>query len=84
VSRSVDWTEHALRQAERLDQRTRERIETALERLATSGHGDVRPLQGRPQQWRLRVGDWRLIFTYDDETTAIVILAVFPRGRAYR
>lgn len=51
---------------------------------STNGHGDVRPLQGRPREWRLRIGDWRVIFTYDDETTAIVILAVLPRGRAYR
>jgi len=84
VSRTIDWSEHALRQADRLDQRTREHIDSALQRLATTGQGDVRPLQGRRQQWRLRVGDWRVIFTYDEAPAAIIILEVLPRGRAYR
>lgn len=84
MSRTIGWSEHALRQAERLDQHTRERIDAARRRLATTGPGDVRPLQGRRQQWRLRVGEGRVIVTDDEVPAAIVILAVLPRGRAYR
>jgi mRNA-degrading endonuclease RelE of RelBE toxin-antitoxin system len=36
------------------------------------------------QEWRLRVGDWRVRFDRDDEAQAIVVLRVLPRGRAYR
>jgi mRNA-degrading endonuclease RelE of RelBE toxin-antitoxin system len=36
------------------------------------------------REWRLRVGDWRVRFTFDDEQRVIVVLRVLPRGRAYR
>ena len=42
---------------------------------------NVRKLQGREEEYRLRVGDWRVIFSQDG-----VILDVFkvrPRGSAY-
>ncbi|WP_288011152.1 type II toxin-antitoxin system RelE/ParE family toxin [Kyrpidia sp.] len=34
--------------------------------------------------WRMRVGDWRLIFTIRTEERIIEIVAVRPRGEAYR
>jgi mRNA interferase RelE/StbE len=36
------------------------------------------------EEWRLRVGDWRVRFDRDDEARVIVVLRVLPRGRAYR
>ena len=53
-------------------------------RLAESGYGDVRKLQGTDFEWRLRVGDWRVRFVYDYEETIIRVVRVLPRGRAYR
>lgn len=46
--------------------------------------GDVRKLQGKPDEWRLCVGGWRIRFAFDGGTRSIVILRVLPRGRAYR
>jgi mRNA-degrading endonuclease RelE of RelBE toxin-antitoxin system len=34
-------------------------------------------------EWRLRVGDWRVRFAFDDQQRVIVVLRVLPRGRAY-
>lgn len=34
-------------------------------------------------QWRLRVGGWRVRFSFDEERRVIVVLRVLPRGRAY-
>ncbi len=42
---------------------------------------NVKKLKGS-ETWRLRVGDYRVIFDRDGET--IRILAVAPRGKAYR
>jgi mRNA-degrading endonuclease RelE of RelBE toxin-antitoxin system len=80
----LEWHERALQDVERLDRRTRERIVGALERLAETGHGDVIPLRGRQREWRLRVGQWRALFTIDEANERIVVLRVLPRGRAYR
>ena len=44
---------------------------------------DVKPLQGEPY-YRLRVGQWRVIFDRDDDVKIIAIEKVKPRGGAYK
>ncbi|MGH9063368.1 MAG: type II toxin-antitoxin system RelE family toxin [Acidimicrobiales bacterium] len=46
--------------------------------------GDVRRLRGRQDEWRLRVGDWRVRFVRIDQEHLIDVLAVSPRGSAYQ
>ena len=67
-----------LRRLSRVD---RERLAEATRALP---EGDVRPLKGKPGEWRLRVGDWRIRFHRDDAERVIDILLVAPRGAAYR
>lgn len=67
----------ALRKLPRNEQ---ERIHAAIRRLPA---GDVRRLQGRRDEWRLRVGDWRALIRLDQDARLIVVTAVKPRGRAY-
>jgi mRNA interferase RelE/StbE len=62
----------------------RERIYEALDRLvADPPAGDVVRLTGS-EEWRLRVGEWRVRFGLDREARTVVVLRVLPRGRAYR
>ena len=68
----------------RLDQPIARRVRQAINRYAETSHGDVIPLRGRERQWRLRVGQWRILFTYDYAGGTITVLRVLPRGRAYR
>jgi mRNA interferase RelE/StbE len=84
VNREVRWTERALKDAEKLDPRMRERVLDALDRLAETGHGDVKKLVDRGEMLRLRVGDWRVIFLLSHAGAAIEVLRVLPRGQAYR
>ncbi|MGY3615129.1 type II toxin-antitoxin system RelE family toxin [Bradyrhizobium sp. USDA 10063] len=42
---------------------------------------NVKKLQGREDEYRLRVGDWRVIFT--QEGVVLDVLNVRPRGSAY-
>jgi len=42
----------------------------------------VRKLTGL-EEWRLRVGDWRVRFIRDDAARVIYVTRVLPRGRAY-
>jgi mRNA interferase RelE/StbE len=85
----VNWryvlTPRAERDFERVPMAMRRRLFAALEQLAADPQrGDVRKLHGRGNEWRLRVGDWRVTFEYDDAAQVIVVLRVVPRGRAYR
>lgn len=80
--RSIEWTRSADRDLRRLDRQTEQRVVTAITRLAETGQGNVLPLVGYPGRWRLRVGDWRVLFEQDPEL--IKILRVVSRDRAYR
>ena len=73
----------ARRELRRLDLSARDRVVAAIERYAETGEGDVRKLTDvSPQQWRLRVGEYRVRFLLDGD--ALEVLHVLPRGRAYR
>ena len=80
----VRWLVGALRDLRRLDRALADRILEALGALAEEHRGDVRKLKGETERWRLRVGDYRVIFTFDDDSHAIVVLEVRHRGEAYR
>ena len=43
----------------------------------------MRKLRGVQRTWRLRVGDWRVLFSLDYAERIVDVLAVRPRGRAY-
>ena len=78
------FTPRARRDLRRLDRLVQQRIIDALDRLVgVPPVGDVVRLAGAEEEWRLRVGDWRVRFTRDD-TGLIYVLRVLPRGRAYR
>ena len=81
----IEWKPRALKDAEKLDHRTRERVLAALERLAETGHGDVTKLTDvNPPEYRLRVGDWRVRYGLDPTARILTVLRVLPRGKAYR
>lgn len=43
----------------------------------------ARPLTGYPELWRIRVGDYRVIYTIRDAELVILVLRVAHRSRAY-
>ena len=80
--RTVQFRPAAIRDFDGLDRVTQERITGALERFAATGHGDVKKLQGRIGQFRLRVGKWRVFFELDTSAT-IAVIRIDNRGQAY-
>jgi mRNA interferase RelE/StbE len=79
---SLQITPPARRDLKRLDPPVQRRVLDALDRFVLAPRsGDVRKLDA--VQWRLRIGTWRVRFSFDDEREAIVVLRVLPRGRAY-
>jgi mRNA interferase RelE/StbE len=79
----VRYLPPALRDLRRLDRQTAARILAAVARYARAGQGDIRRLQGRDREWRLRVGDWRVIFAVQTDTDTLVVLRVRHRSQAY-
>lgn len=81
--RALRFTRTAEKELRRLDSPVRVRVLGALDRLGGDDRSlDVRRLTGS-EHFRLRVGDWRVIFDYDRTTQTVLIRHVLPRGRAY-
>ncbi|MGE0539618.1 MAG: type II toxin-antitoxin system RelE/ParE family toxin [Dehalococcoidia bacterium] len=79
------FTRPAERDFARLPVQAQQRIVTALDRyVGEERRGDVKKLAGGGDEWRLRVGDWRLRFRYSEDGRTLVVVRVRPRGRAYR
>lgn len=79
----VDYVRRAERDMRRLDPPILRRVFAAIERLAQNDPSlDVLKLSGQ-ETWRLRVGDWRILFERDDAIRVISVLRVLPRGRAH-
>ncbi len=67
-----------------LDRAARLRIAAALQRLVQNNAGNIKKLQGiDPPEYRLRVGDWRVRFSYPDSVT-VRVNRVQNRKDAYR
>ncbi len=81
---TIRWTRPAEKNLRRLDALTQRRVHDAVTRLAETGEGDLRRLAGRDREWRLRVGDHRVLLSLDASLRLAVILAVRHRSDAYR
>jgi len=67
----------------RLDRPVAERVIAALDRLLVRDPSvDVRRLKGS-DEWRLRVGDWRVRLRLEFGDNTVVVVRILPRGRAY-
>ncbi len=75
----IVYEKEAAKHISKMDKPSKQRIKTAIEKLPS---GDVIKLQGLTDDYRLRVGDLRVLFSVYDET--IIIKDVLPRGQAYK
>lgn len=79
-AKEIEFTSAAVRQWRKLTAATRVQIDLKLQGFATTGAGDAKALKGAPGM-RLRVGDWRVLFTVQGNT--ITVHAVGHRREIY-
>ena len=66
----------------RLDPQLAKRVIGALDRLIVLDPSlDLRRLQGS-DEWRIRVGDWRVRLQLDFAARTVIVVRILPRGRA--
>jgi mRNA interferase RelE/StbE len=81
--RRIAYTKQALKALRRIPANTARTIRAKIDQYAanpSSLANNVKKLRGRPG-YRLRVGDWRVIF--DEDGNVLSILDVGPRGGIY-
>ena len=81
----VTLARSARRELERLDPPVARRVLAAIENLkAVPRPSGCVKLTGSRNDWRIRVGDWRVIYTIADGTGIVDIAAIRHRSDAYR
>lgn len=79
----IEWLAVAKADVRSLDRGTAMRVFEGVLRFARTGSGDVKALQGdMAGAFRLRVGDYRALFTLQQDT--MQIFGVRHRSEAYR
>jgi mRNA interferase RelE/StbE len=67
------------------DLRTALEIKAAIEALASTPRPPgVKKLQGSRDRWRVRVGDWRIVYRIEDDRLVVLVVAVAKRDEVYR
>jgi len=87
LNRREEWHRRArddIQAIARHDIFTARRIAEAVVRYVEDERGDVRKLVGQGGLCRLRVGDWRVLFTLEDEGQTVLVHRVLNRRDAYR
>lgn len=75
----ITFEKGAAKHISKIDKPSKARIKQAIDKLPA---GDVKKLQGFANEYRLRVGDLRVLFSVEEDT--IIIKDVLPRGQAYK
>lgn len=79
IERAVD------KRLARLPRDVQQRLTAAIDRLEENPrHPGVTQLTGYADLYRVRVGDWRIVFTIHDEQLVVVVIEVDVRGSVYR
>jgi mRNA interferase RelE/StbE len=82
---SVTFARSARKELQKLPSAVAQRIIERIENLTTAPKpSGVIKLQGNKDLWRIRVGDYRVIYTIDTASRTIDVSAVRHRRDAYR
>ncbi len=78
--------ERGLRRIRQGDPRAYERLVVAIRSLGVDPRpaGAVKLAAFAPPAWRLRVGEYRIVYEVHEEEVLVVVVNVAPRGEVYR
>ena len=80
----IEFRPAAVRELRKMDRSTQPRIRGAIELLGQDPRPPAsRPLRGR-EGYRLRVGDYRIIYTINDRILLVVVVTIGHRRDVYQ
>lgn len=77
-------TKPAQKDLAKLSREIRQRVYIVLQDFADRKVVDLKKLSGKSDQFRIRVGDYRILISISKETVTIYALRVLHRREAYR
>jgi len=82
---TVEFAASAAREFRALDRQMQRRISAKLAELAADPFpAGVRKIQGEEEHWRIRVGDYRVIYRVEKRRVVVVIVRIGHRREVYR
>jgi mRNA interferase RelE/StbE len=82
----ITYTTQAAKSLLKMPRNTANLIREKLTQIANDPFVSIpnaKKLQGRPG-YRLRVGDWRVIYEINKDQIMIIVMKIAPRGEVYR
>jgi len=82
----ISYTKEAEKSLLKIQRKTAKLIREKMDAIAVdpfADHPNAKKLQGR-EGYRLRVGDWRVIYKIENEQLVIIVLKVASRGEVYK
>jgi mRNA interferase RelE/StbE len=85
MSYRVEVAPAAVRQLRKLDPTARRRVQAAIELLAQEPRpSGAKKLAGGEGEWRVRTGDYRIVYEISDTVLLVLVVAVGHRRDIYR
>ncbi|RKI23473.1 type II toxin-antitoxin system RelE/ParE family toxin [bacterium 1xD8-6] len=75
----IEYKKKAIKYINSADRAAKKRLKDAIEKIP---FGDIKKLTGFENEYRLRVGDLRVLFTV--ENNIITVNEIRPRGQVYK
>ena len=80
----VEVAAAAVRQLRKLDRAAQRRVQAAIELLATEPRpSGAKKLVGGGGEWRVRTGDYRIVYEIHDNVLLVLVVAVGHRREIY-
>ncbi|WNQ11943.1 type II toxin-antitoxin system RelE/ParE family toxin [Paenibacillus aurantius] len=83
----VKFYKDAIKTLQKLDRVTRNRILDPINILSENPNHpelDIKKMQGVPDQFRLRIGSYRVVFSVFNDQLIVVVIRIGSRGDVYK
>ena len=81
---SVEFLPSAARALAKIDRALQRRIARRIDRLAMDPRADAVKLRRSDDVWRVRVGDYLVLYAIEDERLVVLVIRVGHRRDVYR
>ena len=83
----VVFKKSAVKELEKVPEKTRKKILDAVQLLALNPRTEllqIKKLKGAESLYRFRIGDYRVIYTFEDRILKITLIKIGHRGEVYK
>ncbi|MGH3628140.1 MAG: type II toxin-antitoxin system RelE family toxin [Sciscionella sp.] len=82
---TVQWARKTVKQLDDLDRTAQKKIVLAVTKLADNPRPHIaKSLVTRPGEYRIRIGDYQVVYEVQDDRLVVLVVAVAHRREVYR